>query len=414
VEDKMSLFEIIAILLSLSAFFSYINARFIGLPTSIAVMAFSLVFSLVLIGLNQLGMTGLADWAEQLVGGADLGQTLLNGLLSFLLFAGALHVNLEELADQKWLVALLATFGVVLTTFLVGGAMWYVLEWLGIPLPFIYCLLFGAVIAPTDPVAVMAILKSVDAPESLTTKIAGESLFNDGVAVVMFIAILGIASGEREATFASIGELFLQEAVGGLVLGFLLGLLGYHMLKHLDNYQVEVLITVALVAGGYALASRLHMSGPLAVVVAGLMIGNQGRAFAMSKKTEQQLDTFWEMVDELLNAVLFLLIGLELLIVTFELPVLWAGLAAIPLGLLARLVAVGVPVMGLKPFREFKPNPIKALTWGGLKGGISVALALSLPVGPERDLILPMAYVVVVFSILVQGLTIKKVLGAEG
>ncbi|MAA65061.1 MAG: sodium:proton antiporter [Alteromonadaceae bacterium] len=410
----MSLFEIIAILLSLSAFFSYINARFIGLPTSIAVMAFSLVFSLVLIGLNQLGMTGLADWAEQLVGGADLGQTLLNGLLSFLLFAGALHVNLEELADQKWLVALLATFGVVLTTFLVGGAMWYVLEWLGIPLPFIYCLLFGAVIAPTDPVAVMAILKSVDAPESLTTKIAGESLFNDGVAVVMFIAILGIASGEREATFASIGELFLQEAVGGLVLGFLLGLLGYHMLKHLDNYQVEVLITVALVAGGYALASRLHMSGPLAVVVAGLMIGNQGRAFAMSKKTEQQLDTFWEMVDELLNAVLFLLIGLELLIVTFELPVLWAGLAAIPLGLLARLVAVGVPVMGLKPFREFKPNPIKALTWGGLKGGISVALALSLPVGPERDLILPMAYVVVVFSILVQGLTIKKVLGAEG
>ncbi|MDG5499516.1 sodium:proton antiporter [Marinobacter sp. BGYM27] len=410
----MSLFEIIAILLSLSAFFSYINARYIGLPTSIAVMAFSLVFSLVLIGLNQLGMTGLADWAEQLVGGADLGQTLLNGLLSFLLFAGALHVNLEELADQKWLVALLATFGVVLTTFLVGGAMWYVLEWLGIPLPFIYCLLFGAVIAPTDPVAVMAILKSVDAPESLTTKIAGESLFNDGVAVVMFIAILGIASGEREATFASIGELFLQEAVGGLVLGFLLGLLGYHMLKHLDNYQVEVLITVALVAGGYALASRLHMSGPLAVVVAGLMIGNQGRAFAMSKKTEQQLDTFWEMVDELLNAVLFLLIGLELLIVTFELPVLWAGLAAIPLGLLARLVAVGVPVMGLKPFREFKPNPIKALTWGGLKGGISVALALSLPVGPERDLILPMAYVVVVFSILVQGLTIKKVLGAEG
>ncbi len=410
----MSLFEIIAILLSLSAFFSYINARYIGLPTSIAVMAFSLVFSLVLIGLNQLGMTGLADWAEQLVGGADLGQTLLNGLLSFLLFAGALHVNLEELADQKWLVALLATFGVVLTTFLVGGAMWYVLEWLGIPLPFIYCLLFGAVIAPTDPVAVMAILKSVDAPESLTTKIAGESLFNDGVAVVMFIAILGIASGEREATFASIGELFLQEAVGGLVLGFLLGLLGYHMLKHLDNYQVEVLITVALVAGGYALASRLHMSGPLAVVVAGLMIGNQGRAFAMSKKTEQQLDTFWEMVDELLNAVLFLLIGLELLIVTFELPVLWAGVAAIPLGLLARLVAVGVPVMGLKPFREFKPNPIKALTWGGLKGGISVALALSLPVGPERDLILPMAYVVVVFSILVQGLTIKKVLGAEG
>lgn len=408
----MSLFEIIAILLCLSALFSYINARFIGLPTSIAIMAFSLAFSLVLIGLNQLGLTGLADWAEQLVGGADLGPTLLNGLLSFLLFAGALHVNLEELADQKWLVALLATLGVVVTTALVGGAMWYVLAWLGSPLRFIYCLLFGAVVAPTDPVAVMAILKSLNAPTSLTTKIAGESLFNDGVAVVLFIAILGIAQGQREASFESIGMLFLHEAVGGLVLGFLLGLLGYHLLKNLDNYQVEVLITVALVAGGYALASRLHTSGPLAVVVAGLMIGNQGREFAMSKQTEKQLDTFWEMVDELLNAVLFLLVGLELLIITFELPALWAGLAAIPLVLLARFVAVGIPVVALQPFREFKPNPIKALTWGGLKGGISVALALSLPFGPERDLILPMAYEVVVFSILVQGLTVKKVLGA--
>lgn len=408
----MSLFEIIAILLCLSALFSYLNARFIGLPTSIAVMAFSLVFSLVLIGLNQLGVTALADWAEQLVGKADLGPTLLNGLLSFLLFAGALHVNLDELADQKWLVALLATLGVMVTTLLVGGAMWYVLDWLGSPLPFIFCLLFGAVIAPTDPVAVMAILKALDAPSDLTTKIAGESLFNDGVAVVMFIAILGIAEGHREASFQSIGILFLEEAIGGLVLGFLLGLLGYHLLKHLDNYQVEVLITVALVAGGYALASRLHMSGPLAVVVAGLMIGNHGREFAMSKKTEHQLDTFWEMVDELLNAILFLLIGLELLIITFELPALWAGLAAIPLALLARFVAVGIPVVALKPFREFRPNPIKALTWGGMKGGISVALALTLPLGPERELILPMAYVVVVFSILVQGLTVKKVLGA--
>ncbi|HDY99559.1 MAG TPA: sodium:proton antiporter [Pseudomonas sabulinigri] len=408
----MSLFEVIAILLSLAAIFSYVNARFFGLPSSIAIMAFSLIFSLILLGLNHLGMTSLADWAEQLVGEADLGPTLLNGLLSFLLFAGAFHVNLDELAEQKWLVALLATLGVVVTTFLVGGAMWYVLGWLGSPLPFIYCLLFGAVVAPTDPVAVMAILKSLDAPSSLTTKIAGESLFNDGVAVVMFIAILGIAQGQREASLDSIGMLFLQEAVGGLVLGFLLGLLGYHLLKHLDNYQVEVLVTVALVAGGYALASRLHTSGPLAVVVAGLMLGNHGRQFAMSKKTEQQLDAFWEMVDEVLNAVLFLLVGLELLIIVFEWHAVVAGLVAIPLALLARYVAVGIPVLALKPFKEFKPNPIKALTWGGLKGGISVALALSLPLGEERDMILTMAYVVVVFSILVQGLTVKKVLGA--
>ena len=407
----MSLFDVIAILLSLSALFSYINARFIGLPSSIAIMAFSLVFSIILLGLNHLGMSCVADWAEHLVGEADLGPTLLNGLLSFLLFAGAFHVNLDELADQKWLVALLATLGVVLTTFLVGGAMWYVLGWLGIPLPFIYCLLFGAVVAPTDPVAVMAILKSLDAPSSLTTKIAGESLFNDGVAVVMFIAILGIAQGQREASFDSIAMLFVHEAVGGVVLGLLLGLLGYHLLKHLDNYQVEVLVTVALVAGGYALASKLHTSGPLAVVVAGLMLGNHGREFAMSKKTEQQLDAFWEMVDEVLNAVLFLLVGLELLIITFEWHALVAGLAAVPLALLARYVAVGIPVLALKPFKQYKPNPIKALTWGGLKGGISVALALSLPLGEERSIILPMAYVVVVFSILVQGLTVKKVLG---
>ncbi len=414
VKERMSLFEIIAILLCLSALFSYINARFIGLPNSIAVMAFSLAFSLILLGLKPLGVTGLADWAEQLVGGADLGPTLLNGLLSFLLFAGALHVNLDELADQKWLVALLATVGVVLTTFLVGGAMWYVLQWLGSPLPFIYCLLFGALVAPTDPVAVMAILKSLNAPASLSTKIAGESLFNDGVAVVMFIAILGIAQGRHEASFENIGMLFLHEAVGGLVLGFLLGLLGYHLLKNLDNYQVEVLITVALVAGGYALASRLHTSGPLAVVVAGLMIGNHGRAFAMSKKTEEQLDTFWEMVDEVLNAVLFLLIGLELMIITFELPSLWAGIIAVPLVLLVRFVSAGIPVVALQPFRDFRPNPIKALTWGGLKGGISVALALSLPMSEERDLILPMTYVVVVFSILVQGLTVKRVLRTRG
>jgi CPA1 family monovalent cation:H+ antiporter len=407
----MTLFEIVAILLSLSALFSYINARFIGLPTSIAIMAFSLAFSLALVGINHLGGQDLTRWAEQLIAQVDLGETLLNGLLSFLLFAGALHVNLDDLADQKWLVALLATLGVVVTTFLVGCAMWLVLGWLTIPLPFIYCLLFGAVVAPTDPVAVLAILKSVDTPKALSTKIAGESLFNDGVAVVMFIAILGIAQGDREASFQDIGLLFLEEVVGGLVLGFVLGWVGYHLLRRLDNYQVEILVTIALVAGGYALASRLHMSGPLAVVVAGLMIGNHGRRYAMSEKTEQQLDTFWELIDEVLNAVLFLLIGLEVLIVTFELPVLLAGLAAIPLVLLARLVAVGVPVMALKPFQEHTSSSILALTWGGLKGGISVALALALPAGPERDLILPMAYVVVVFSILFQGLTVKRFLG---
>lgn len=407
----MTLFEMVAVLLSLSALFSYLNARFIGLPASIAIMAFSLVFSLALIGLNLVSDSDYTAWAERLVSQADLGQTLLNGLLSFLLFAGALHVNLEELVEQKWLVALLATFGVILTTALVGGAMWLVLGWLSIPLPLVYCLLFGVIVAPTDPVAVLAILKSVNAPASLSTKIAGESLFNDGVAVVVFVAILGIAKGETDTSIQSIGLLFLEEAVGGLVLGYLLGLLGCRLLRGLDVYQVEILVTIALVAGGYALASRLHMSGPLAVVVAGLMIGNHGRAYAMSEKTEQQLDTFWELIDEVLNAVLFLLMGLELLVVHFEWPIVWAGLLAIPLVLLARLISVGIPVMALRPFQSSMPNSIGALTWGGLKGGISVALALSLPAEPARDLILPMTYTVVVFSILVQGMTVKSVLG---
>jgi CPA1 family monovalent cation:H+ antiporter len=282
---------------------------------------------------------------------------------------------------------------------------WLVSEWLGLGLPFIYCLLFGALISPTDPIAVLSILKTTGAPKSLETKITGESLFNDGIGVVVFLVLLGVATG-GELTAGHVAGLFLQEAVGGLVFGLLLGALGYYLLKNVDEYQVEVLITLALVMGGYSLAAALHLSGPIAVVVAGLMIGNHGRQLAMSEQTRQNLDTFWELLDEILNAVLFVLIGLELLLITYHQEYLIASVLLIPIVLLARFISVGVPIKLFSLRRTFTRNVTKLMTWGGLRGGISVALALSLPEGPERDLILAVTYSVVIFSIAVQGLTI--------
>jgi CPA1 family monovalent cation:H+ antiporter len=408
----MSLFEIIAILLTLSALFAYVNARFIGMPTTIGVMAIALGLSLVLVVLQESGMNQLSGWADRLIGSVDFDRTLLHGMLGFLLFAGALHVDLDVLADQKWAIGLLATVGVLTSTVVVGTGLWLLAGWIDISLPFIYCLLFGAIISPTDPIAVLAILKTVGAPAPLYTKIAGESLFNDGIAFTLFLVISGIALGQQEATVSSIGLLFVEEAVGGVVLGLVAGGAAYLLLRGIDSYQVEVLITLALVTGAYALAMRLHMSGPLTVVVAGLLIGNQGRRFAMSRETVEYLDTFWELVDEVLNAVLFLLIGLEMLVISFSLGILTAGLFAIPLVLAARLVAVGLPLTVLGLVRESTPSAVRALIWGGLRGGISVAMALSLADVPERDLLVGMTYVVVVFSILVQGLTVRRVIMA--
>lgn len=286
--------------------------------------------------------------------------------------------------------------------------MFYVLNWLGIGIPFIYCLLFGALISPTDPIAVLSILKTVGAPKELETIIAGESLFNDGVAVVIFIVVLGIATGHHEPSFVSITVLFLKEAVGGALFGLATGYGAYRLLRTVDNYQVEILITLALVFAGYAAAEALHISAPIAAVTSGLLIGNRGRTLAMSEKTIEHVDMFWELVDEILNGILFVLLGFELLIVTFDLSSFKAGLIAIPVVLIARFSGVSLPISLLKFKREFTPNAIKVLTWGGLRGGISVALALSLPPSPQRELILMMTYVVVVFSILVQGLTIGK------
>jgi len=376
---------------------------------TIGVMLIGLLMSLGLLALKPLGLD-LTIQASAILGAIDFNQTLMHGMLSYLLFAGALHVNLTDLANQKWLIASLATLGVLASTAIIGVLLWFILGLLGIDLPFIYCLVFGALISPTDPIAVLAILRTANAPKSLETKITGESLFNDGIGVVIFLLVSGFAFGGIDITVSSVIIFFLEEALGGVVFGFIVGGITYAMLKRVDNYQVEILLTLALVTGGYALAEALHFSAPIAVVVAGLMIGNHGRMLAMSENTREHLDTFWELIDEILNAVLFVLIGLEILVITFESQLLVAGGLAIVIVLFARFISVGVPVFFIRKFRELTPGVTKILTWGGLRGGISVALALSLPASAEREIILAITYCVVVFSILVQGLTIGKLI----
>lgn len=404
----MSLYDLIAILLSLAAVFAYFNHRFIGLPNGIGIMLIGLVMSLFLLLLNQLGWVD-SDQAEALLAQVDFDDTVMKGMLSFLLFAGALHVNLERLAAMKDTIATLATLGVIISSVIVSLVSFYVFQLFGIDIPYIYCLVFGVLISPTDPIAVMGILKKVGAPKAIEVKITGESLFNDGVAVVLFIAVLGVATGQSEATVSGIGLLFLQEAVGGALFGLMLGYGGYWMLKSIENYQVEVLITMAMVTGGYALALHWHLSGPIAIVVAGLMIGNQGRRLAMSEQTRERLDTFWELVDEVLNAVLFLLIGMEVLIIQFLPSYLYSALLIIPLVVLARFISVGLPISLLRMKNTYPPHAVKILTWGGLRGGISVALVLSLPPGPHREPLIAATYAVVLFSIIVQGLTVGRV-----
>ena len=405
----MQPFDIIAVLISLAAIFGYLNYRYIKLPTTIGLMLLGLLFSLAIIIVGQF-KPEFSEYAKNFVENVELDETLLSIMLSYLLFAGALHVKLQDLSKERWLIAILATFGVIISTFVVGSASYLILKILNFEISYLYCLLFGALISPTDPVAVLGILKKAGAPKSLETKITGESLFNDGVGVVVFISILGIITGDMNPNGSEITKLFLFEVFGGLGLGFILGLIAFRMLKNIDQYQVEILITLALVTGGYALAQHLHTSGPLAMVVAGLMIGNQGRLLAMSPKTEEHLDSFWELIDEILNAILFLIIGLEILALEFNFLFLVFGIIAIPLILSTRMFAVSLPVFLLKKRRSFSKGVIRALTWGGLRGGISLALALSIPKGPERDLLLTATYVVVIFSIAVQGMTLKFVL----
>lgn len=402
----MDILNTIAILLTLSAIFSYLNYRFIKLPTAIGIMLISLVLSLLLLIIGKLGFFDFSSQASTLIASIDFHETLIDGMLSFLLFAGALHINLDELSKQKWVILILATVGVVSSTFIIGGISWVILNALELNISFIYCLLFGALISPTDPIAVLGVLKTVGVPKSLEIKIAGESLFNDGVAVVVFLVLLGIANGQGEASISSISLLFVQEAIGGAVYGLIIGGLCFYMLRSVNNYQVEILLTLALVMGGYAFATAIHVSGPIAMVVAGLLIGNHGRVLAMSDSTREHLDSFWELIDEILNAVLFLLIGLEVLVLVYHTEYFLAALAIIPIVLLSRFFSVGVPIQVMKKMREFSPGVVRLMTWGGLRGGISVALALSLPQGIEREVILAVTYAVVIFSVLVQGLTL--------
>jgi CPA1 family monovalent cation:H+ antiporter len=412
------------LLLTVAALFSYLNHRLLRLPTTIGLMVIGLAFSLLLVGVGA-GFPAFEDRAIALLERVDFGRVLMDGLLGFLLFAGALHVDLNDLARQKGVIAVLATVGLVLSMLVVAGLLYGVLGLLGIGLPFTTCLLFGALISPTDPIAVLSVLDSLGVPRSIETKIVGESLFNDGVAVVMFLAVLGIAGlgpvhDEGEGLALAVLGLFALETLGGVALGLVAGLAAYALMRSVDEHRVELLLSLALVAGGYALARALHVSGPLAMVVAGLLIGNQGRRLAMSDDTREVLDTFWSLVDEVLNAVLFVLIGLEVLIIPFDWSWLLASAIAVAVVLLGRWVAVGIPVRALSPLREFTPHVVKVLTWGGLRGGISVALALSLrsSLGVQDraayEGILVMTYVVVVFSIVVQGLTMSSVLKRLG
>lgn len=404
----MGLFDSFAMILSLTALFGFVNERWIKLPTPIGVTLVALVTSL---GLLLFGDSGLTHWSQGFLGSLSFGALVLQGLLSYLLFAGALHVDLGDLSSQGWPIVVLATVGVVLSTAVVGVLMALAAGALGYDLPWRWALVFGALISPTDPIAVLGILRRLGVRHDVETLVVGESLFNDGIGVVVFLAAVDMVGateghGGVTATLTLLG----REALGGLALGLVLGYLTYLLLRAVDNYSVEILLTLALVTGGYALAQALHTSGPLAMVVAGLFIGNRGRALAMSATTREHLDSFWELVDEILNAVLFVLIGLEVLVLAVGYP--WPiALLAVPLVLVARLVSAGTAITLLRSHWTFPPWTVRTMVWGGLRGGISIALALSLPTGHERDLIVSMTYAVVVFSILVQGLTVGRVAG---
>ena len=402
--------ESASIVLILVTIFSYINARYLKMVQGIGIMLVSLMLSILLVGLDQLSLLPESFLLKisSFISYLDFNYLLMDGMLGALLFAAALHVDINDLKKQKYTVAILSSVGLLISTFLIAGMIYYTSGLLGIQLPFIYSLIFGAIISPTDPIAVLSIFKTVGASKELETKIAGESLFNDGFAVVFFIIVVGIATGDKELSFATVGGLFVQEAVGGLILGLALGYVSYLMLKHIDDYDTEVLITVSLVFAIYLVSHQLHVSSPVASVVAGLLIGNRGRNLAMSKKTTQHLDNFWHLVDEILNSVLFTLLGLELIMININGNTSMLGLFAIMIVLFSRFTGVGVLINLLKYKFEFSKNTIKTLTWAGMRGGISVALALSLPESEYKEVILTITYIVVVFSILVQGLSLSR------
>ena len=401
----MNFLQITSLLIVLAGAFGAINYLYLKLPSAIGILVVAFAASLGVMGLDlMVPALGVADAVRETVTGLHFSQALLEGMLGLLLFAGALHVKLRDLKTEWVLVFLMATIGVGLSTAIIGTGF----SWLT-GMPFIVALVFGAIISPTDPVAVLGVLREANLKTSLETKIAGESLFNDGVAYVVFLVLVGIAfpgDDHHGSSLADAAMLFVQEAVGGALLGIVLGWLTFRVMRLIDDYALEVLITLGLAFGGYELAIWLHVSAPIMAVCAGLLIGDIGAKHGMSAQTRDYVDAFWKLIDEILNAVLFLMIGFEVFAIVFDASFLMAGVLAIGLALIARLAAVAVPVLMLKPFRDFSQGVLPIITWGGLKGGISVALALSLPEGDWKPLILTATYIVVLFSIIVQGLTI--------
>ncbi len=401
----MDLFTGVSILIVLSAAFAYINHRFIKLPSAIGLMAMALVCSLLVVASGKV----YSPFAEKLSGilrSIDFSELLLGSMLSFMLFAGAIHIKLEHLRPQRLSVIVLSTFSVIISTFIIGTAVYYLLMLFQLQSNFIYCLLFGSLISPTDPIAVMSILKQAGVSKFLETKIAGESLFNDGVAVVVFLTILSVAEQPGQFEWSNVIILFIREAIGGLIWGVVIGYLGIRLIKSIDNYIVEVFITLAMVMGGYSAAHAMGISGPLAMVAAGIIVGNPGKENAMSDVAAEYVDKFWELVDEFLNAILFVMIGLQLLIVNFDPIYIFAGIICIVIVLLARYISVFLPVQLIQSKEKVTRKTVLLLTWGGLRGGISIALALSLQPQMQKDLWVTLTYFVVAFSILVQGLTI--------
>lgn len=412
----MAVLQITSLLIVLAGVFGAINYLFLKLPSAIGILIVALVTSFGLLGVDYVwpGL-GIADSVRGMVASIDFSETLLEGMLGLLLFAGALHVKTSDLRREWLAVLLMATLGVALSTFVIGvGFSWLT----GMPL--LTALVFGALISPTDPVAVLGVLREADLPKSIETKIAGESLFNDGVGYVVFLILVGLAfaqpgeHAQETTSFLDMLLLFVQEAGGGALLGLVLGWLTFRVMRRIDDYALEVLLTLGLAFGGYELAVALKVSAPIMAVCAGLLIGDVGAAKGMSEETRKYVDAFWQMVDEILNAVLFLMIGFEVFAVAFDGNILLTGIASIMLALAGRLVAVAVPISILRPFRNFDSGVIRIMSWGGLKGGISVALALSLPDSEWKPLILTSTYIVVVFSIVVQGLTIAKLANRVG
>lgn len=406
----MELYYSFSALIVLASIFAYLNYRFLKLPSTIGIMVIAIVVSIFLVSFGETVLPRTFGHLNKLMGSIDFTEVLMGAMLNFLLFAGGIHININDLKEQFWPVVIFSTAGVVISTFVVGFGVYYLLPLVGLQLPFIYCLVFGALISPTDPVAVLSILKQANVSKSLETKVAGESLFNDGMAVVVFTVVMQLAIGkEVDLGVENIILLLMKEAGGGLLLGVILGWVTSRLMREVDDYIISVLVTLSVVMGGYLIARQMHISGPLTMVAAGLFMGNFNVKFKMKSVTQDYLIKFWELIDEILNAVLFLFIGFELLMIKDLKHFMIPGLVAIVVVLLARFISIWGPTKFMSFKTRFSPQTVKVLVWGGIRGGVSIALAMSIPKGEYSNVILSITYCVVVFSIIVQGLTIAKV-----